>query len=168
MPPLRRSQRMQTFCSNVYTDRWVYHFVNVYQGCYKERFRSFSSLFLFNRIVQLLAAVFVSTTEDALHIHLILTLVLLLIAIFKSPYHSRHSHPGEYGPHSCPESKDNTYWHYQWGKAVLHISSVDSDLLTPPIPGVFFGKKVYRKYAQWRCCQKREAPTAKDLVPWSI
>ena len=32
VPPLRRLQRMQTFCSNVYTDRWVYHFVNVFQG----------------------------------------------------------------------------------------------------------------------------------------
>ena len=30
VPPLRRSQRMQTFCSNIYTDRWVYYFVNVY------------------------------------------------------------------------------------------------------------------------------------------
>ena len=32
VPPLRKLQRMQTFCSNVYTDRWIYHFVNVFQG----------------------------------------------------------------------------------------------------------------------------------------
>ena len=31
VPPLRKLQRMQTFCSNVYTDRWIYHFVNVFQ-----------------------------------------------------------------------------------------------------------------------------------------
>ena len=50
VPPLRKLQRIQTFCSNVYTDRWVYHFINVFQGCYKERFRSFSSLYLIHAL----------------------------------------------------------------------------------------------------------------------
>ena len=86
VPPLRKLQRMQTFCSNVYTDRWVYHFVNVFQGCYKERYRSFSSLYLFHCIFQLLAAVFIPRADDALCIQLILTLVLLLLIVFSQPY----------------------------------------------------------------------------------
>ena len=88
VPPLRKLQRMQTFCSNVYTDRWVYHFVNVFQGCYKERYRSFSSFYLFHRIIQLLAAVFIPRAEDALHIQLILAVALLLLIAILQPYNS--------------------------------------------------------------------------------
>ena len=88
VPPLRKLQRMQTFCSNVYTDRWIYHFVNVFQGCYKERYRSISSLYLCQRIIQLLAAVFILRVEDALHIQLILTEALLLLIAILRPYNS--------------------------------------------------------------------------------
>ena len=66
--------RQSTSCSNVYTDRWVYHFVNVLQGCYKDRFRCFASFFLFYRIIQLSAVIFTQRAEDALFIQLLAAL----------------------------------------------------------------------------------------------
>ena len=171
VPPLRKLQRMQTFCSNVYTDRWVYHFVNVFQGCYKERYRSFSSLYLFHRIIQLFAAVCIPRAEDALRIQLILVLVLqLLIAIFQ-PYNS---------------SRLNTLDIVILGNMalILVLSLLITDVHTPtevkwfytsvqmiliylPLlyPGILFGRKVYIKCAQWRCCQKQEASTGDNAEP---
>ena len=88
VPPLRKLQRIQTFCSNVYTDRWVYHFVNVFQGCYKDHFRSFSSLYFLHRIVHLLVAVFILRADAALCIQIFLTVVLLLLIAALQPYNS--------------------------------------------------------------------------------
>ena len=85
VPSSRKLQSMQTYCSNVYTDRWVYHFVNVFQGCYKEHFRSFSSLYLFHRIVHLLVAVFIPKVEDALRTQLILTVACCCLLPPASP-----------------------------------------------------------------------------------
>ena len=164
VPPLRKLQRMQTFCSNVYTDRWVYHFVNVFQGCYKEHFRSFSSLYLFHRIVHLLVAVFIPKLEDVLRTQLILTVALLLLITTCQPYNSR---------------KLNTL-----DAAILAIGNLAlililnlhiTDLNTPIgtrlfyasiqmiliylallYPVILLGKKVYLKCRQLRCCQKQE------------
>ena len=162
VPPLRRLQRMQTFCSNVYTDRWVYHFVNVFQGCYKERFRSFSSLYLFHRIVHLLVAVFIHKLEDALRIQLFLTVALLLLIATCQPYNSR---------------KLNTLDTAILGNLALililnlHITDLSTPIgtrlfyasiqmiliyLALLYPGILLVKKVYLKCRQLRYCQKEE------------
>ena len=171
VPALRKLQRMQTFCSNVYTDRWVYHFVNVFQGCYKERFRSFSSLYLFYRIIQLLVAVFIPRAEDSLRIQVILTLVLMLVIAVIQPYTS---------------NRLNTLDTAILGNMALIL--VLSQLITDPdtssgikqfytavqmiliylpllYPSILFGKKVYLKCAQWRCCQRQDANTGDNAEP---
>ena len=171
VPPLRKLQRMQTFCSNVYTDRWVYHFVNVFQGCYKERFRSFSSLYLFHRILQLLVAVFIPRAEDALRIQIFLTVALLLLITALLPYNSR---------------KLNTLDTAILGNLalILILSLHITDLSTPigtrqffaslqmiliylPLlyPGILLGKKVYLKCRQLRCCQKQEEQREDNAEP---
>ena len=162
VPPLRRLQRMQTFCSNVYTDRWVYHFVNVFQGCYKERFRSFSSLYLFHRIVHLLVAVFLSKLEDVLRTQLILTVALLVLITTCQPYNSR---------------KLNTLDTAILGNLALililnlHITDFSTPIgtrlfyasiqmiliyLALLYPVILLVKKVYLKCRQWKYCQKQE------------
>ena len=162
VPPLRRLQRMQTFCSNVYTDRWIYHFVNVFQGCYKERFRSFSSLYLFHRIVHLLVAVFIPKLEDALRTQLILTVALLLLITTCQPYNSR---------------KLNTLDTAILGNLALililnlHITDLNTPIgtrlfyasiqmiliyLALLYPGILLVKKVYLMCGQLKYCQKQE------------
>ena len=171
VPPLRKLQRMQTFCSNVYTDRWVYHFVNVFQGCYKERFRSFSSLYFFHRIVHLLVAVFMPRAEDALRIQIFLTVALLLLIATLQPYNSR---------------KLNTLDAAILGNMalILILSLHITDLNTPigtrqfyaslqmiliylPLlyPGILLGKKVYLKCRLLKCCQKQEEPSEDNAEP---
>ena len=83
---VKKFQFIPTFCSNVYTDRWVYHFVNVLQGCYKDRFRCFASFFLFYRIIQLSAVIFTQRAEDALFIQLLVALIFLLLIAACQPY----------------------------------------------------------------------------------
>ena len=83
---VKKFQFIPTFCSNVYTDRWVYHFVNVLQGCYKDRFRCFASFFLFYRIIQLSAVIFTPRAEDALFIQLLAALIFLLLIAACQPY----------------------------------------------------------------------------------
>ena len=162
VPPLRKLQKMQTFCSNVYTDRWVYHFVNVFQGCYKERFRSFSSLYLFHRIVHLLVAVFIHKLEDVLRTQLILTVALLLLIATCQPYNSR---------------KLNTLDTAILGNLALililnlHITDLNTPIGTRLFyasiqmiliylallhPVILLGKKVYLKCRQLKYCQKQE------------
>ena len=162
VPPLRRLQRMQTFCSNVYTDRWVYHFVNVFQGCYKDHFRSFSSLYLFHRIVHLLVAVFIPKLEDVLRTQLILTVALLLLIATCQPYNSR---------------KLNTLDTAILGNLALililnlHITDLSTPIgtrlfyasiqmiliyLALLYPVILLVKKVYLKCRQWKYCQKQE------------
>ena len=173
VPPLRKLQRMQTFCSNVYTDRWIYHFVNVFQGCYKERFRSLSSFYLFHRIIQLLAAVFIPRSEDALQLQLILTVALLLVNAILRPYNS---------------DRLNTLDTAILGNMVLilllSVQIVDSNrhtalklffasvrmiLIYLPLlyPGVLFGRKVYVKLKchQWKCCLQKKVDTEDNEEP---
>ena len=171
VPPLRKLQRMQTFCSNVYTDRWVYHFVNVFQGCYKERFRSFSSFYLFYRIVHLLVAVFIPRAEDVLRIQIILTVTLLLLIATCQPYNSRML---------------NTLDAAILGNLalILTLNLHITDLTTPIgtrhfyaslqmiliylvllYPGILLGKKVYLKCTQLRCCQKQEEQREDNAEP---
>ena len=171
VPPLRKLQRMQTFCSNVYTDRWVYHFVNVFQGCYKELFRSFSSLYLFHRIVHLLVAVFISRAEDALRIQIFLIVALLLLISTLQPYNS---------------SKLNTLDAAILGNLALililslHITDLSTSIGTRQFfaslqmiliylpllyPGILLGRKVYLKCRQLRCCQKQEEPSEDNAEP---
>ena len=171
VPPLRKLQRMQTFCSNVYTDRWVYHFVNVLQGCYQEHFRSLSSLYLFHRIVHLLVAVFIPRTEDALRIQIFLTVALLLLIAACQPYNSH---------------KLNTLDAAILGNLALililslHITdrntpietrqffaSLQMILIYLPLlyPGILLGRKVYLKCRQLRCCQKQEEQREDNVEP---
>ena len=171
VPALRKLQRMQTFCSNVYTDRWVYHFVNVFQGCYKERFRSFSSLYLFYRIIQLLVAVFIPRAEDALRIQLFLTLVLMLVIAVIQPYTSNRIN-----------TLDTAILGNMALILVLNLLITDPDtssdikqfytavqviLIYLPLlyPSILCGRKVYLKCAQWRCCQKQDANTGDSAEP---
>ena len=171
VPPLRKLQRMQTFCSNVYTDRWVYHFVNVLQGCYQERFRSFSSLYLFHRIVHLLVAMFIPRTEDALRTQVFLTVALLLLIATCQPYNSHRL---------------NTLDAAILGNLalILILSLHITDLNTPietrqffasiqmiliylPLlyPGILLVRKVYLKCRQLRCCQKQEEQREDNAEP---
>ena len=173
VPPLRKLQRMQTFCSNVYTDRWIYHFVNVFQGCYKEQYRSFSSFYLFHRIIQLLAAVFIPRVEDALRIQIILTEALLLLIVILRPYNS---------------DRLNTLDTAILGNMVLILllseqivdcntqsglkrvyASVQMILIYLPLlyPGILFGRKVYVKLKchQWKCCLKKKVDTEDNEEP---
>ena len=83
---VKKFQFIPTFCSNVYTDRWVYHFVNVLQGCYKDRCRCFASFLLFFRIIQLSAVIFTPRAEDALFIQLLTALIFLLMIAACQPY----------------------------------------------------------------------------------
>ena len=162
VPPLRKLQRMQTFCSNVYTDRWVYHFVNVLQGCYKERFRSFSSLYLFHRIVHLFVAVFLPRAEDVLRIQIFLTVALLLLIATFQPYNSRKINAVDAAILgnltlililSLHITDLNTpIWTRQF------YASLQMVLIYLPLlyPGILLGKKVYLKCKQLRCCHKQE------------
>ena len=171
VPALRRLQRVQTFCSNVYTDRWVYHFVNVFQGCYKERFRSFSSLYLFHRIVHLFVAVFIPRAEDALRIQIFLTVALLLLVATCQPYNS---------------SRLNTLDAAILGNLALililslHITDFSTPIgtrqfyaslqliliyLTLLYPCTLLGRKVYLKCRQLRCCQKQEEQREDNAEP---
>ena len=154
VPALRKLQRMQTFCSNVYTDRWVYHFVNVFQGCYKERFRSFSSLYLFYRII-----------------HLLVALVLMLVIAVIQPYTSNRLN-----------TLDTAILGNMALILVLNLLITDPDtssdikqfytavqviLIYLPLlyPSILFGRKVYLKCAQWRCCQRQDANTGDNAEP---
>ena len=171
VPPLRKLQRMQTFCSNVYTDRWVYHFVNVLQGCYQEHFRSFSSLYLFHRIVHLLVAVFIPRPEDALCAQIFLTVALLLLISACQPYNSHRL---------------NTLDAAILGNLALililslHITDLKTSIETRQFfaslqmiliylpllyPGILLGRKVYLKYKQLRCCQKQEGQREDNAEP---
>ena len=171
VPALRRLLRVQTFCSNVYTDRWIYHFVNVFQGCYKERFRSFSSLYLFHRIVHLLVAVFIPRAEDALRIQIFLTVALLLLIATCQPYNS---------------SRLNTLDAAILGNLALililslHITDLSTPIgtrqfyaslqliliyLTLLYPCTLLGKKLYLKCRQLRCCQKQEEQREDNAEP---
>ena len=171
VPPLRKLQRMQTFCSSVYTDRLIFQFVNVFQGCYKERFRSFSSLYLFHRIVHLLVTVFISRAEDAIRIQIFLTVALLLLIATLQPYNSR---------------KLNALDAAILGNMalILILSLHITDLNTPigtrqfyaslqmiliylPLlyPGILLRKKVYLKCRQLRCCQKQEEQSEDNAEP---
>ena len=86
---VKKFQFIPTFCSNVYTDRWVYHFVNVLQGCYKDRFRCFASFYLFYRIIQLSAVIFTQRAEDALFIQLLAALIFSLLIAACQPYKNK-------------------------------------------------------------------------------
>ena len=162
VPPLRKLQRMQTFCSNVYTDRWVYHFINVFQGCYKERFRSFSSLYLFHRIVHLLVAVLLPKAEDALCIQIFLTVALLLLIAALQPYTScklNNLDAAILGNMALILilSLYITDFNKPMGTRQFY-ASVQMILIYLPLlyPGIRLGKKVYLKCKQWRCCKKQE------------
>ena len=173
VPPLRKLQRMQTFCSNVYTDRWIYHFVNVFQGCYKEHYRSFSSLYLFHRIIQLLAAVFIPRAEDALRIQLIFTVALLLLIAILRPYNSDRLNTLDTAilgnmvlilllSEQIMDSNTHT-------ALKLFYASVQMILIYLPLlyPATIFGRKVYVKFKcnQWRCCWKQKVDSEDNEEP---
>ena len=171
VPPLRKLQRMQTFCSNVYTDRWIYHFVNVFQGCYKERYRSISSLYLFYRIIHLVAAVFIPRAEDGLCTQLLLTLVLSQLIVIFQPYSSSHLNildTAILGNLSLilvlsllmndVDTLSGTKQFY---------ASIRMILIYLPLlyPGILFGRKVYMKCPKLRCCHKKKENEEEDVEP---
>ena len=171
VPPLRILQRVQTFCSNVYTDRWVYHFINVFQGCYKENLRSFSSLYLFHRIVHLLVAVLLPKAEDALCIQIFLTVALLLLIAALQPYTScklNNLDAAILGNMALILilSLYITDFNKPMGTRQFY-ASVQMILIYLPLlyPGIHLGKKVYLKCKQWRCCKKQEEQREDSFEP---
>ena len=173
VPPLRKLQRMQTFCSNVYTDRWIYHFVNVFQGCYKERLRSFSSVYLFYRIIHLVAAVFIPRAEDGLCIQLLLTLVLSQLIVIFQPYSASHLNIldtailGNLSLILVLSLLMNNVDTLSGTKQFY--ASVRMFLIYLPLlyPGILFGRKVYLKcpIGKLRCCQTKEEIEEDDVEP---
>ena len=81
--------KLQSLWSDLYTDKWMYHFINVFQGCYRDRFRFVSSFFLGYRIALFFAAILVPRIEDSLRIQLLLAFLLLLFVATFQPYKKR-------------------------------------------------------------------------------
>ena len=81
--------KLQSLWSDIYTDKWMYHFINVFQGCYRDRFRFVSSFFLGYRIALFFAAILVPRLEDSLRIQLLLAFLLLLFVATFQPYKMR-------------------------------------------------------------------------------
>ena len=78
-------------CTDVFTGRWMWHFIHVFQGCYHDRFRFFAALLLIYRIVQLALLTFISdtATENAFRLQLALCVVYLLLHSSCQPYKRR-------------------------------------------------------------------------------
>ena len=171
VPLLRKLQRMQNFCNNINTERWVYHFVSNFQGCYKMCFRSFSSLYLFHRIIHLLVAVFIPRTEDALCVQIILTVALLLLIATCQPYNLCQLNNLDaailgnltvililalrINDLSTPFSTRQFY------------ASIQMILIYLPLlyPGILLGRKLYLKCRQLKCCQKQEEQREDNAEP---
>ena len=76
-------------CTDMFTGRWMWHFIHVFQGCYHDRFRFFAALLLIYRIIQLALQAFISDVEDAFHLQLVLCVVYLLLHSSCQPYKRR-------------------------------------------------------------------------------
>ena len=76
-------------CTDMFTGRWMWHFIHVFQGCYHDRFRFFAALQLIYRILQLAALTFVANVQMAFRLQLALCLVYLLLHSSCQPYKRR-------------------------------------------------------------------------------
>lgn len=75
-------------CTDMFTGRWMWHFIHVFQGCYRDRFRFFAALLLIYRIIQLALLIFISdvATESAFRLQLVLCVGYLLLHSICQPY----------------------------------------------------------------------------------
>ena len=76
-------------CLDIFTGKWIRHFINVFQGCFKDRFRCFAGLFLLYRIAQLMATLLPTRVEDSFIIQIALCLAYMLLLTACQPYHRK-------------------------------------------------------------------------------
>ena len=162
---IKKFQFIPTFCSNVYTDRWVYHFVNVLQGCYKDRCRCFASFLLFFRIIQLSAVIFTPRAEDALFIQLLTALIFLLMVAACQPYKKHLLNTvdmvitADYALIlllSMHKSKESTTLPYKQACSIIQLVLIYLPLIY--IAGLVI-HKVRVKYPPKRCWKRNEPET---------
>ena len=162
---IRKFQFIPTFCSNVYTDRWVYHFVNVLQGCYKDRCRCFASFLLFFRIIQLSAVIFTPRAEDALFIQLLTALIFLLMIAACQPYKEQLLNTvdvvitADYALIlllSMHKSRESTPLPYKQACSIIQLVLIYLPLIY--LAGLVI-HKVWVKYPPKRCWKRNEPET---------
>ena len=162
---IKKFQFIPTFCSNVYTDRWVYHFVNVLQGCYKDRCRCFASFFLFFRIVQLFAVIFTPRAENAFFIQLLTAFIFLLMIAACQPYKKQLLNTvdvvitADYALIlllSMHKSKESTTLPYKQACSIIQLVLIYLPLIY--LAGLVI-HKVWVKYPPKRCWKRNEPET---------
>ena len=86
---LRKCKVFDYLCLDIFTGKWIRHFINVFQGCFKDRFRFFAGLFLLYRIAQLMATLLPTRVEDSFIIQIALCLAYMLLLTACQPYHRK-------------------------------------------------------------------------------
>ena len=86
---LRKCKVFDYLCLDIFTGKWIRHFINVFQGCFKDRFRFFAGMFLLYRIAQLLATLLPTRVEDSFIIQIALCLAYMLLLTACQPYHRK-------------------------------------------------------------------------------
>ena len=86
---LRKCKVFDYLCLDIFTGKWIRHFINVFQGCFKDRFRFFAGIFLLCRIAQLMATLLPTRVEDSFIIQIALCLAYMLLLTACQPYHRK-------------------------------------------------------------------------------
>ena len=86
---LRKCKVFDYLCLDIFTGKWIRHFINVFQGCFKDRFRCFAGMFLLYRIAQLMATLLPTRVEDSFIIQIALCLAYMLLLTACQPYHRK-------------------------------------------------------------------------------
>ena len=86
---LRKCKVFDYLCLDIFTGKWIRHFINVFQGCFKDRFRFFAGMFLLYRIAQLMAILLPTRVEDSFIIQIALCLAYMLLLTACQPYHRK-------------------------------------------------------------------------------
>ena len=86
---LRKCKVFDYLCLDIFTGKWIRHFINVFQGCFKDRFRFFAGMFLLYRIAQLMATLLPTRVEDSFIIQIALCLAYMLLLTACQPYHRK-------------------------------------------------------------------------------
>ena len=86
---LRKCKVFDYLCLDIFSGKWIRHFINVFQGCFKDRFRFFAGLFLLYRIAQLMATLLPTRVEDSFIIQIALCLAYMLLLTACQPYHRK-------------------------------------------------------------------------------
>lgn len=86
---LGKCKVLDYLCLSIFTGRWIRHFINVFQSCFKDRFRFFAGIFLLYRIAQLMATLLPTRVEDSFIIQIALCLAYMLLLTACQPYHRK-------------------------------------------------------------------------------